>query len=343
MSQLVRKRLSVQLADLMERELKAGCWGESLPGHRSLMERYAVGANTCLAAIAELEGRGIIGGSEQGRRRRVLRRPVRAARKLRDLLVIERSGIPSGGEVELLHVYRESWMKSGGSVQSVKVDYPRCRQPEAVLREAVSNHKADALLLSFPPQAWVTAAIRLRPVFLSGGEWREPFVTGIAYRMEDEVARSSARLRELGHRRIAAPINLNGKGLEAAVSQGLVVGLGLDEGIALPAGSVAICPERNPAAWREVWRKLFALHKPTAIILTDDIHYLSLLGYCYRNGIRIPADLSVVCLQDTGHLEWCQPIPARMHFPMTMATRWFQKWVRKWLCARGNEICSTGV
>ena len=328
MSHLVRKRLSAQLADLMERELKAGSWGESLPGHRSLMQRYSVSANTCLAALAELEQRGLIGGGEQGRRRRVLLQPARTSRRLTDLLIVERSGIPSGGELELLHSYREAWMESGGSVQSIKADFPRCRHPEALLREAVSNHKADALLLSYAPHVWVDAAAHLRPVFLSGGETRQPSVTGVAYRMEDEIARSAARLRDLGHRRIAAPINLNGRSLEAAVRHGLAEGLVLPPEATLPAEFVPVCPERNPAAWQQVWRKLFAVQKPTAIILSDDLHYLSLLGYCYRTGIRIPADLSVVCLESTGHLEWCQPRPARMHFPIVDATRWFRKWMR---------------
>ncbi len=68
--------------------------------------------------------------------------------------------------------------------------------------------------------------------------------------------------------------------------------------------------------------------KPTAVILNQDIHVQSLYGFCFRNGIKIPRDLSVICMESTEHVEWCDPLPTRMRFPVQVASGYFKKWVR---------------
>lgn len=100
---------------------------------------------------------------------------------------------------------------------------------------------------------------------------------------------------------------------------------------ALPPSSGSACPifnERVAAAWQEYWKKLFSTVKPTAVILNQDIHVQSLYGFCFRNGIKIPRDLSVICMESTEHVEWCDPLPTRMRFPVQVASGYFKKWVR---------------
>ena len=325
---LERKSLPVRLADVIETEIRAGNWGGTLAGHRTLMDRYSVSAKTSLAAIELLEARGLISCAEQGKKRRVLVAPDDSTRSLTDLLIVDSLGAQSGEDIVQMQAYRRAWEEAGGRVQSIKLDFPRYRKPEALLREAVSNHNADALLLHVPPLAWVAAAARLRPAFLAGGEWQVDDTTAVGYNLQDEITVQAAKLRALGHQQIVVPLDLVGSKMERAVRDGLATGLGIPADAPELRDCCPVFSEKVPEAWQQYWRKTFSTLRPTAIILTDDIHYLSLCGYCFRNGIRIPNDLSVICLESTEHLEWCDPVPTRMRYPIDAAVRHFRKWIR---------------
>jgi Periplasmic binding protein-like domain len=335
---LERKSLPVRLADLIEDELKAGKWGSTLAGHRTLMDRYSVSAKTCLAAIDLLEARGLISCAQQGRKRRVLVTPNNVAGSLTDLLIIDGMGSQSGEDILQLQAYRRVWEEIGGRVHSIKFDFPRYRRPSTLIREAIASHKADALLLHVAPLAWVEAAQRLRPVFLAGGEWKGGGITGVGYDVREEVIRAVGKLREFGHSRIVVPMDLVGSGMEKAVREGLARGLGLRDDSPVVRELSPVFPERVPSVWQSYWKKMISTLQPTAVILLDDIRYLSLSGYCFSKGIRIPHDLSVICLESTEHLEWCQPVPTRTRFPVEEAVRHFRKWIRGGCQATGMKF-----
>lgn len=325
---LDRKALPVRLADLIETEIRAGNWSDSLPGHRALMDRYSVSAKTSLGAISLLEERGLVSHAEHGRKRRIQATLEKSEPKLKGLLIIDGRGSQSGEDLQQLQAYRNAWEDAGGSVQTIRLDFPRYRRPASLLREAVSNYKADAMLLHVPPLAWGEAAAKIRPVFLAGGEWRGNQITGAAYNLADEVSHWVEKLRALGHQRVVVPLDLIGREMENAVREALATGLEIRTSSPDLHDYCPVFTERVPAAWQQYWKRVFATVRPTAIIVTDDIHYLSLSGYCSRHGIRIPNDLSVICLESTEHLEWCEPVPTRMRYPIEAATKYFKKWIR---------------
>lgn len=325
---LNRKSLPVRLADIIEGECRMGEWGGILPGHRTLMERYSVSAKTCLATMALLEMRGVITSTHQGKRRQILVKPGKTVKSLKNLLIIDGQGAPSGEDLQQIQAYRKEWEAAGGDVQSIKFDFPRFRRPAALLREAVAKHSADAVLLHVPPLAWMQAAQEICPLFLSGGEWRGKEFTGVGYHVRDELARCVVKLRDLGHERILIPLDLVGRVMENAFRDGLAKGFDLPPNAPILRNMCPVFSERVPAAWQQYWKKAMATVRPTAVILSADIHYLSLCGYCFRHGIRIPEDLSIICMENTEHLEWCEPVPTTMRFPVAAAARYFKKWIR---------------
>ena len=325
---LERKSLPLRLAEMIEQELVAGTWGDTLPGHRTLMKFFAVSAKTSLAAIDLLEARGIISVGERGKRRRILIDPKETNKAMMNLLLIDGFGYLSGEDQMQMQSYRNAWEGEGGKVHTVKFDFPRYHNPSALLRKAVASYSADAILLHVPPLAWVEAAVRLRPVFLAGGEWKGNAITGSAYNIKDEVMRLAALLREQGHQRVVVPLDLIGRKMETAVREGLAAGLGVDGNDPAVAAFCPVFSESVPAAWQQYWKKIFAKLRPTAVILSTDIQCLSLYGYCSRQGIRIPEDLSLICLETSEYLEWFDPLPTRMRFPVNRATAYFKKWVR---------------
>ena len=245
---LERKSLPVRLADIIEGGIRSGDWRETLPGHRTLMSRYSVSAKTSLAAIHILESRSLITAGEQGRKRRILVKLETGAKLLKDLLIIDGMGAQSGEDLLQIQAYRKVWEDAGGKVQNIKLDFPRYRRPGALLREAVATHKADALLLHVPPFAWMEAAQKIRPVFLSGGEWRGKLITGVGYDVREELTRCVEKLRNLGHERILIPMDLVGRQMETAFKDGLAKGLGIRPNHPILRDLCPIFPERVPAA-----------------------------------------------------------------------------------------------
>lgn len=325
---LERKSLPLRLADMIEQELQAGTWGDTLPGHRTLMQFFSVSAKTCLAAIDLLEARGIISAGEQGKRRRILVAAKTKNKEMMNLLLIDGYGYLSGEDQMQLQAYRHAWEGDGKKVHAIRFDFPRYQNPSALLRKAVASYSADAILLHVPPLAWVDAAVQLRPVFLAGGEWKGNAITGSAYNIKDEVTRLAALLRKLGHRHVVVPLDLVGRKMEVAVREGLAIGLGVDGDDPALDAHCPVFAESVPAAWQQYWKKIFTKLRPTAVILVTDIQCLSLYSYCYRHGIRIPEDLSVICLETSEHLEWLDPVPTRMSFPVNRAATFFKKWFR---------------
>ena len=333
---LERHSLPVRLTELLEQAIHDGDWTGTLPGHRTLMSHYSVSARTCLAAIDLLEARGVLAHGEKGRRRRILLPPGGGSRPLTHLLMLEKTGSTSGDDRLQLQTFRTAWEESGGRVHVARFDFGRYQRPAALLKEAVARFQADALLLQVAPRPWVDAAVALRPVFLSGGEWRGGGpLAGVGFHLEEEIKRAVERLAQLGHRRIALPLHPAGAILAQAARRGLAAGLGLPVEAPAIALLAPLFVEQVPAAYQEYWKKLFHDAQPTAVILQLDYQVPSLLGHCARHGIRIPQDLSVLCLENSEWLEWCDPAPACMGFPIQAAAACFKKWMRRG-CRPGN-------
>lgn len=152
---LERKSLPLRLADMIEQELQAGIWDDTLPGHRTLMQFFSVSAKTCLSAIDLLEVRGIISAGEHGKRRRILVAAQKKNKEMVNLLLIDGYGYLSGEDQMQLQAYRHAWEGDGKKVHAIRFDFPRYQNPSVLLRKAVASYSADAILLHVPPLAWV--------------------------------------------------------------------------------------------------------------------------------------------------------------------------------------------
>jgi DNA-binding LacI/PurR family transcriptional regulator len=93
-----------------------------------------------------------------------------------------------------------------------------------------------------------------------------------------------------------------------------------------------------PAAWSGYWKKSFSSLRPTAVVLFEDTHVLSLYSYCYTHGIRIPTDLSVISIGYESRFEWCQPRPTMLRYPGNTAVAHFQQWLEGGLKPIGRKF-----
>jgi DNA-binding LacI/PurR family transcriptional regulator len=345
-SSIERRPLSVQIADRIGEEVRAGTWTTVLPGKRTLAERYRVNAKTCAEALRLLERRGQVGPAHAGRCRRILKsarnRGTAGAtpRSRLGLLLVHQSGTTfNHEESRLLQQVGEAWSKVHGEVASVGVDYARCRNPGAVLDTLIERHAPGALLLHMPWKGWVRAAAARLPFYQLGGLLDDVTTTShAASSLGNEVGRLVAWLQTLGHRRILFPTY----GWDRAIWLALTDSL-RRSGLEKPDAETweDWCPqlvERIPEVSGNYWRTAFARVRPTAVVVFDDALLLSLYSYCSLRKWTIPDDLTVVLLNHNALFEWLHPRPTMLRYPVRAAVSHFRQWVNGGLKPVGRRF-----
>lgn len=339
-----RRSIAAQLADRIESEIRAGTWQGELPGKRMLAERYGVNVKTGAAAMDLLEQRGLLGPATAGRGREILApRKSRGPRKQesgkRLLIIHQATGLLSIEDFQLLHRMGDTWERSHGEVVWARVDYPRCKRPGPLLDSLIKRHAADALLLYVPESGWCRQAAARRPYYQIGGPYEAdvPISLG-AYAIDLEVQRVVSYLRKLGHRRILLPSESMGDRMKQSIVDGLRGGGDTKPEFGRWEDYCPTFPESVPAAWSGYWKKSLSSLRPTAVVLFEDTHLLSLYGHCYTHGIRIPADLSVISIGYESRFEWCQPRPTMLRYPGNTAVAHFQQWLEGGLKPIGRKF-----
>jgi len=338
-----RRSIAVQLADRIEREIRAGVWADELPGKRTLSERYGVNVKTAASAIDLLGQRALLGPARAGRGRAILPAPETAgARKKRGgkrLLVIHRTGGDLNLEdYGLTQQMAACWEKHEGEVAWTSVDFPHCKSPGPLLDALIQRHSPHALLLLSAGGGWHRAAAERLPFYMAGGPFEADLPISLgACAIDHEVKRVVKLLRELGHRRILAPSG----GRSERVWRSIVDGLEADARSKPETGTWEdYCPrfpEHVPDAWAGYWKKAFMRVDPTAVIVFDDTALLSLYGYCSVQGLRIPRDLTVVSMNYEPRFEWLVPQPAMLRYPAKPAVAHFQQWIKGGLKPVGRK------
>lgn len=344
---LHRQTLADRVADLIEFRIREpNGWKYILPGYRTLARHFTTSNKTCEAALQILETRGVIKPASQGRRREVVDNlrnapgngPNPLSERRGTLLVISSSIAPTTEEDwYAIRQYGDCWLQQGGGVKLAQSDYGRFQNPASILSSLIETHQAGALLLHCAPRQWIEAAAELLPIYRMGGEGEGAPWAGDSYSLRREVTRILADLNNLGHKRVLIPVEPHLSGFRKQMLEAVEESNG-----GLPAGKVKdLCPvfsESVPAAWQNYWRLSFSTTSPTAVILLKDAHLLSLYSFCTVQGIRIPSDLSVICLGYSKLLEWCHPNPCQMRFPLQKAIVHFRKWIAGGLRPTGMKI-----
>jgi DNA-binding LacI/PurR family transcriptional regulator len=83
-----------------------------------------------------------------------------------------------------------------------------------------------------------------------------------------------------------------------------------------------------PAALQDNWRKWLPELEPTAVVVSSTKALLSLLGFCRKAGIRVPADLSVVSANWEPMLKWMNPEVTAVRLADNDIGRWALNWLR---------------
>lgn len=339
-----RRSIAAQLSEQLEKEIRAGTWQGELPGKRTLATRYGVNVKTCAAAMELLASRDVVGPATIGRGRQILPDTELRKSKLklgeqRLLILHQAGGTLNVEDYHLIQNMSELWDRTHGKTAWATVDFPRCKSPGPQLDALVKRHSADALLMLMPGPGWHREAEKRLPFYLCGGPYEEGLPISLsAYRIGVEVKKIVRHLRDLGHNRIIFPT----EGLSEKSWRAIVDAMRTKNSPKPAVGTWEdYCPQFStnvPEAWDAYWKSTFASLAPTAVIVQEDAHLLSLYSYCAIHGLKIPCDLSVVSTNYEPRFEWLRPKPVMMRFPAKHAIAHFQQWIEGGLQHIGTKF-----
>lgn len=344
---LGRQSLPMLLADRLEKDIAHGVWTGTLPGYRTLSGHYQVSDGTCKQAILQLETRGVIEPTQQGKKRQISKKSSRSVQTNR-LLIITDSTMPMEKMDEnLLHDMSTFWLqhkKIAGEVHRVSGDLGRYQRPAQLLKQWVSQHSATQLLFFGPSAPWIKAVVDLGlPCYYLGGELgsaeiQNGLFPGSSQSWNVTLQQILQRLKKFGHKQLLIPFDYGKRGFQKSVQNTLSE---IYEGqLTRPQceDSVPIFGEFSPDSWQREWEREFIRRRPTCVVADTIFAVQSLYVFCARHDIQIGKDLSLVCLQSDEMIDWLEPRPTYLEYPYPESLQDFKSWVRSGFRQRKHSL-----
>jgi DNA-binding LacI/PurR family transcriptional regulator len=309
-----RHSLASQMADILREGIRNGTWVERLPGERALCEKYQISRNTLRTALAQLQRDKVIRAAH-GSGNHILARREKSAGRLRSHDV----GLLSPEPLERLRPTQTLWIDELRAMLSERGcrlhvfhgrQYFRANPGPALQRLLAENpHGCWILTLSNAAiQRWFAKSEV--PCVVAGSVHAG---LNLPYRDLDHRAmcrHAAGVMLGLGHRKLALLI------AKSQLAGDLESEAGFVEGVqkSLHAG-VGVSVSRHDGSVTGIGHALRRLMEekpaPTAILVANAYHYLTVVSRLGQLGRRVPQEISVVSRDDDLFLSYLLPEPAR--------------------------------
>lgn len=328
------KTKHTQVLDLLRTLLQEGEWSHELPGYRVLEKQLGVGRPAIEMALVKLTEEGLLGEAVKGARRKILAKHFTGTMPPhgKSLLMIGSEPFHELGWDNRQHLAN---LADGARENGWRVDYDHfefipLQDPGTHLELLMRSHSPDRVLLVLPTQPvvrWLQA--RDIPLFSIGGaiDSIRNELDGASTRLTEILRIAGSHLVKKGHRRILValpPLHQPNKAgfINSALST-WAPDHTRDEIDALIRFHKVI----TPAALEDDWRRWLPELEPTGVVVYSTKALLSLLGFCQKARIQVPADLSVVSGNWEPMLRWMNPEVTAVR----RANQEIYRWVMSWL------------
>lgn len=309
-----RNSLVSQTANFLRTEIQRGAWREYLPGERALCEALQVSRNTLRAALEQLKRDGVV-RSEHGAGNRVLQRPSHKTDELRGRDV----ALLSPAALERLRPTMTLWIDELRALLSER----NCRlhvfhgpqyfraNPAVALKKLVAQnpHGCWVLVLSnASTQRWFD---RHSIPCVVAGSLHEG--VGLPFRDLDHRAmcrHSAGAMLGLGHRKVALLIQKSHRAGDLESEAGFIEGVRQSPHRDADV-IVGYHNETVPGICSALRRLMDSKPRPTALLVANAYHFLTVVTRLAQMGYRVPEDISVVSRDEDPFLYFVVPQPAR--------------------------------
>lgn len=320
-----------QVAAHLRNELFRGSWVGLMPGSDRLSRGLGVGHNTIEAALALLEEEGLLVPQGVGRRRRIVL-PDKSVSPTQRIAFLGYDP-PARNEAFIIEVLH-SLADQGHSVFFTEKTLVELDMSVSRIARMMKKTEADAWIVGAGQREvlqWF-ATRKLNTFSIFGA----PHGLPVAAVVPDyqAVLALFRRLLELGHRRIVF-LTFRGRRPE---SPGPLWRTLFEE---LESNGIKTGPytmpewEDSSAGFHRLLDSLFGHTPPTALMIEEPPHFFAALQYCGQRGIRVPQDVSLVCLQESPDFAYCTPTVAHCRWNHGTVVRRIVRWANN--VARGKD------
>jgi len=322
---------SEQAAAYLREALVREKWGGSVPGIHRLSDELGVDHKTVMAALYLLEQEGILVPQGPGKRRKIVRtredvRPLKIGH-----LLYEAMDVQVDYFVDLHHRLAEAGHLPFYTERTqTELNFELSR-----IRPMVEQADADAWIVSAGSQEVLTwFAQQAVPALALFGRMKGLPLAGAGTDQGPALVAAVNRLTELGHRRIVMLTRTERRLPEP----GPVERVFLDELEArgIQTGNYNLPDwEDSPEGFQAILESLFQVTPPTALIVSEAFLLVATQQFLLHRGIRVPEDVSLICIDPDPTFAWCQPAIAHIAWDSRPVVRRIVRWAAN--VSKGRE------
>jgi DNA-binding transcriptional regulator YhcF (GntR family) len=293
-----------QVTQAIREGVEQGRWRDTMPGRNRLAEELGVNHKTVGVALRILDEEGILQCQGPGRERRITSK-IRAAPVALRVMVLsyDKNDQKTARLLDLIHRLRTAGHMAEFAPKTLcdlGMDLPR-------VTRFVGKTKADAwVVVAGTKDVLDWFSTQPVPAFALFGRMMHVKMACAAPTKGEAMMELVDRLVEFGHRRIVllahddrrkpGPGDLERKFLARLETHGI-------------QSSAYNLPDwdDDPDGLRRKLDSLFRHSPPTALIIDDEMIFLSVIQQLARMGIVAPDRVSLACTDPSPTFEWCRP------------------------------------
>jgi DNA-binding LacI/PurR family transcriptional regulator len=321
-----------QVAKHLREQLILKVWVNTMPGGASLARELGVGRMTIEAALTQLEKEGLLVPQGPRRRRKIElpEQPTKPTRLRVAILLYE----PSDQSLEYIIDCKNKLEEAGHTAFYVPSSLTEIKMDVQRLARMVEKTEADAWVVCGGTREILQWFMQQKtPAFALFGRRRNLKIAAIGPDTIPALVEATRRLIDLGHQRI---VNLDS--LLNVSDPGTAGTAFLD---ALSAGGITAGTYNIPG-WEGGIEGLYAYldsafqrTPPTALIASSGPNYFATQSFLVNRGIRVPQDLSLICVDDDPHFSQCRPSVSHICWSRRPVVNRIVRWVRN--MSQGKE------
>ena len=276
-----------------------------MPGKHHLAAELGVNNKTVEGALRQLEKTGLLLPQGAGRNRRIKPSKRSASRALCIALLLNEG--EHDQRTELLVRATHALTDTGHTVVNAPKSLSELHFDPKRIAALVRQTKADAWIIASGSRdvlEWF--ASQPLPAFALFGHRIGIKIAAVAPDKPPALAAATRRLIELGHRRIV----LLCRKIRRLPSPGLSEAVFLEtlRNNQCPTGDFNLPDwEETNAGFQSCLAALFRTTPPTALIVDEPPYFLAAMQFLLSRGIRVPADVSLICTDDDPAFAHCEP------------------------------------
>lgn len=306
------RRLSTidQFKLFLRSELLAGRWTGTMPGVHRLSEEYGLNRKTVNAVLRLLEKEGLLLSQGLGRGRLIVLPENHATAKLQVAILLYEQ---SDRNLDYHIAYKNRLEEEGHNVFYAPSTLTEMKMNVQRLSRMMKKTNADAWIVVAGTDHVLEWFVQQKiSVFALFGRWGKLKIAALGPNNIAVILEATRRLVELGHHRIVfldSLFNASEPGTTGSAFLDELSASGIDVGsFNLPGW------EGGLEGLYPCLESLFQFTPPTAILASSRKTYYAILHFLLNRGIRVPQDISIVCIGGVPHFKQYKPLVSHSYW-----------------------------